>query len=82
MASEDSNRRIASLTDREIEVLARIGNGLTTRQIGAELRLSPKTVQTYRERIKRKLALGSAAELSREAARWVLETPPQAARAD
>lgn len=82
VASEDPNRRIASLTDREIEVLARIGNGLTTRQIGAELRLSPKTVQTYRERIKRKLALGSAAELSREAARWVLETPPRAAHTD
>lgn len=82
VASADPNRRIASLTDREIEVLARIGNGLTTRQIGAELRLSPKTVQTYRERIKRKLALGSAAELSREAARWVLDTPSQAPQPD
>ena len=76
-ANEEPKRRDAALTDREIEVLVRIGNGLTTRQIGAALRLSPKTVQTYRERIKRKLALGSAAELSREAARWVLETPPR-----
>jgi DNA-binding CsgD family transcriptional regulator len=58
----------------------RIGNGLTTQQIGAELQLSPKTVQTYRERIKRKLSLDSAAELSREATRWVLEAsvPPTA----
>lgn len=80
--NEGPNRRVATLTDREIEVLVRIGNGLTTRQIGAELRLSPKTVQTYRERIKRKLALGSAAELSREAARWVLEAPRQASTAD
>jgi DNA-binding CsgD family transcriptional regulator len=61
------------LTDRELEVLQRIGNGLTTQQIGQELRVSPKTVQTYRERIKRKLALDSAAELSSEATRWVLE---------
>ncbi len=72
-AADDPARRIAALTDRELEVLARIGEGRTTQQIGAELQLSPKTVQTYRERIKRKLALDSAAALSREATRWVLE---------
>ncbi|MFN7550511.1 MAG: response regulator [Pseudomonadota bacterium] len=71
--ADDPARRIAALTDRELEVLARIGEGRTTQQIGAELQLSPKTVQTYRERIKRKLALDSAAALSREATRWVLE---------
>jgi DNA-binding NarL/FixJ family response regulator len=81
-AGEDPNRRFATLTDREVDVLVRIGNGLTTRQIGVELRLSPKTVQTYRERIKRKLALDSAATLAREAARWVLEMPGQSPRAD
>jgi DNA-binding NarL/FixJ family response regulator len=78
--SEDPQQRIATLTDRELEVLLRIGNGLTTQQIGSELRVSPKTVQTYRERIKRKLALDSAAELSTEATRWVLEralAPPE-----
>lgn len=74
----DPHRRVATLTDREVEVLARIGNGLTTQQIGAELQLSPKTVQTYRERIKRKLALDSAAELSREATRWVLDAAARA----
>lgn len=72
-AADDPARRIAALTDRELEVLARIGEGLTTQQIGAELQLSPKTVQTYRERIKRKLALDSAAALSSEATRWVVE---------
>jgi DNA-binding NarL/FixJ family response regulator len=72
-AADDPARRIAALADREIEVLTRIGNGLTTQQIGAELGVSPKTIQTYRERIKRKLALDSAAALSREATRWVLE---------
>jgi DNA-binding NarL/FixJ family response regulator len=68
-----ASRRITSLTDREVEVLSRIGEGMTTHQISAELRISAKTVQTYRERIKRKLALGSAAALSAEASRWVLE---------
>lgn len=64
---------VAELTDREIDVLVRIGNGLTTHQISSELNISSKTVQTYRERIKRKLALESSAELSHAATRWVLE---------
>lgn len=65
--------QVAELTDREFEVLVRIGNGRTTQQIAGELGVSPKTVQTYRDRIKRKLALESAAELSSEAARWVVD---------
>jgi len=65
--------QVERLTDRELEVLSRIGKGLTTTQISAELQVSPKTVQTYRDRIKRKLALDNAAELSAEAARWVAQ---------
>ncbi len=65
--------QVERLTDRELEVLSRIGKGLTTTQISAELQVSPKTVQTYRDRIKRKLALDNAAELSAEAARWVTQ---------
>lgn len=70
---EDAGFQVDALSDREIEVLTRIGNGLTTQQIAAELEISVKTVQTFRERIKRKLDLGSAAELSSAATRWVLE---------
>jgi DNA-binding NarL/FixJ family response regulator len=70
-------RAVAELTDREIDVLMRIGSGLTTQQISAELHISAKTVQTYRERIKRKLGVGSAAGLSHEATRWVLERAAQ-----
>ena len=70
---EDARFHVDALSDREIEVLTRIGNGLTTQQIAAELAISVKTVQTFRERIKRKLDLGSAAELSSAATRWVLE---------
>ena len=73
LPQDGRNARIDALSDRELEVLLRIGRGATTLQIGSELGLSPKTVQTYRERIKRKLALGSAAELSSEATRWVIE---------
>lgn len=70
---EDAGFRVDALSDREIDVLTRIGNGLTTQQIAAELAISVKTVQTFRERIKRKLGLASAAELSSMATRWVLE---------
>ena len=70
-SGSDASRRHAALTDREIDVLQRIGKGMTTREIGEALNLSSKTVQTYRERIKAKLALDSAAALSHEAALWV-----------
>ena len=61
------------LSDRELEIFERIGQGRTTAEIGDALRLSAKTVQTYRQRIKEKLGLETAAELSTEATRWVVE---------
>jgi DNA-binding NarL/FixJ family response regulator len=60
------------LSDRELEIFERIGQGRTTVEIGEALRISGKTVQTYRQRIKEKLGLGTAAELSTEATRWVV----------
>jgi DNA-binding NarL/FixJ family response regulator len=69
---EGDTSAVSTLSDRELEVFIRIGRGLTTKRIGEELHLSPKTVQTYRLRIKEKLGLSSAAELSSEATRWVV----------
>jgi hypothetical protein len=37
------------------------------------LHLSPKTVETHREKVKQKLNLKSSAELNRRAVQWVLE---------
>jgi len=51
------------LSRREIEVLRSIALGFTTREISKELDLSEKTVQTYRERIYKKLALHTRADL-------------------
>ena len=51
------------LTDREFQVLHLLGAGMSTRAIAAELSLSFKTIETHRERIKRKLGLQGAAEL-------------------
>jgi len=61
----------ARLTVREMEVLERIGAGLTTAEIAAALQLSAKTIETYRERIKQKLGLAGASELLRYAIEWV-----------
>ena len=50
-----------------------IGQGLTIQQIAARLHLSPKTIETHREKIKQKLNVRSSAELNRRAVQWVLE---------
>ncbi len=62
---------IDRLSDRELEVFELIGRGQTTSQIGAQLRVSLTTIDTYRARIKEKLDLENAALLQTEAARWV-----------
>ena len=51
------------LSRREIEVLRAIALGFTRKEISKELDLSEKTVQTYRERIYRKLAFHTRADL-------------------
>lgn len=61
---------IGRLSDRELEVFQKLGQGLGTRQIAEDFRVSIKTVQAYCARIKEKLNVGSATELLREAVRW------------
>lgn len=50
---------VASLSDRELETFELIGAGFSTREIAERLQLSPKTIECYRENIKRKLLLDS-----------------------
>ena len=64
---------IRRLSNRELEVFEMIGQGLTTQQIAQKLQLSDKTIETHREKIKRKLNLKNSAELSRSAVQWVLQ---------
>lgn len=62
---------IAGLANRELEVFQFIGQGKGTREIADLLKLSVKTVETYRERLKKKLKVGSAPDLARRAILWV-----------
>lgn len=60
-----------SLSDREMEVFALLGSGLSTREIGTRLNIGTKTVEAHRTNIKTKLRIGTASELIAYAARWV-----------
>jgi Response regulator containing a CheY-like receiver domain and an HTH DNA-binding domain len=64
---------VASLSDRELEIVNLIGDGLPTREIAAKLFLSIKTVETHRVHIKRKLNLANATQLVQFCVRWVEE---------
>src|SRR5215467_8547234 len=58
------------LADREMQVFELTGRGLSTREIGGQLHIDVKTVDTYRARIKEKLNLKSSSELLQLAIRW------------
>ena len=70
---------VESLSDRETEVFRMHGQGMSIREIAAELGLSPKTVETYRENIKLKLNLRSSNELVRYAVQWMRDHDEQPA---
>ena len=61
------------LSRRELQVFERYGQGMTTREIAKQLHLSPKTVDTHRQRIKRKLGLRNTNEVVWAAARFAHE---------
>lgn len=62
---------ISALTDREMEVFRLIGEGYAPRHIAEKLFVSVKTVETHRQRIRTKLALGNAAALRAFAVDWL-----------
>jgi PAS domain S-box-containing protein len=53
----------ADLTAREREVAALVLQGLTAKEIGKALGISPRTVEIYRARLLRKYQAGSSVEL-------------------
>jgi len=69
--SAQSDSPIAGLGNRELEVFQFIGRGKGTKEIANLLNLSVKTVETYRERLKKKLNVRSGPDLARRAVLWV-----------
>lgn len=53
------------LSDREFEVLRALGSGMAVKDVAEQLKLSAKTVSTYRTRLLEKMGLKSRADLVR-----------------
>lgn len=62
------------LSSREREVLVRVAEGYTALEIGEQLQISGKTVDTYRHRVMSKLGLSHRSELVRLTLRYGLLT--------
>lgn len=65
------NSAIDALSDRELEVLRHLGEGMSTRMIAEALHLSVKTIETHRAHLKEKLGLADGNELLRYAVTWL-----------
>lgn len=64
---------VQTLSNRELQVFERIGEGQNTQEIARKLGISPKTVESHRKVIKSKLGMQTSAQLSRRAFQWVQE---------
>ena len=70
-ADQQARERHAQLSAREREVLGLIVEGLTNKEIGRALELSPRTVETHRANLFAKLGVDSLAQLIRRYAALV-----------
>jgi two-component system response regulator NreC len=60
--TSDERGKFEKLTDRERDVLRFVASGYTAPEIGEKLFISPKTVDTYKQRIAEKLGLAHRSE--------------------
>lgn len=63
MLVDDDDNKLSKLTEREIEIIKLIKNGSTNKEIAEQLFLSPRTVETHRARILKKLDLKNSLSL-------------------
>jgi DNA-binding NarL/FixJ family response regulator len=68
--SYTSANPIDRLSNRELQILHMIGKGMSTRETAHALNLSVKTVESHRQRIKRKLNLTTGTQLVQYAVNW------------
>ena len=62
-AAESLEHQLATLTEREREVLNQTLTGSTSKEIARELSVSPRTVEAHRQNLLRKLGIGTVKEL-------------------
>ena len=74
--SYTSANPIDRLSNRELQILHMIGKGMSTRETANSLNLSIKTVESHRQRIKRKLNLNTGAQLVQYAVNWFAGREP------
>jgi two-component system, NarL family, nitrate/nitrite response regulator NarL len=68
--------RIAQLTPRECDVLRGIASGQTNKAMAAAFGISPRTIETHRERLMRKLGVSTVAGLTALALETGMLTAP------
>lgn len=61
-AARSEREQFKTLSEREQEVLRLVAEGYSGPEIGGRLAISPKTVETYKQRIQEKLGLSHRAE--------------------
>lgn len=61
----DDSDEITQLTDREIEIIRLVADGLTNKEIGEQLFISHRTVDTHRTNLMKKLEVTNVAGLIR-----------------
>lgn len=71
-AAADSLEPADCLSDRELQIFGLIGSALSTKEIAVKLHLSPKTIDTHRDHIKRKIGVADNVRLVHRAIEWVL----------
>ncbi|HIE05617.1 MAG TPA: response regulator transcription factor [bacterium (Candidatus Stahlbacteria)] len=72
LESKDDLGPVDNLSDRELQVLYFLASGFEMKEIASKLKISYKTVETYRSRLMEKLKLKNIAELTKFAIRHKL----------
>lgn len=75
-----TRRVVPRLTPRERQVLSLVAHGYTSKQIGEKLGISPRTAETHRVNIGRRLGIRNVAQMVRYAIENNLSPIPKRVR--